>query len=103
MRQRQADHVSHRDIHQQPHEDERPDELVLHLLFIVPHGRGGLNRFARYALCIRRAVARLDDRGDDGIRIGRALIVLHLHGVGQQAHRDALHPRHLAHSLLYMR
>ena len=94
-------HVPHGNIHQRQQKAQRPEQPVLQLrrlmirqLFLLCR----LRLLRRRAALQGSAVARLLHRPDHRLRRG---VALHAHGVGQKAHRAALHPRHLAHGLFH--
>ena len=96
--QRQARHVSHRQVHQRNEKAQAGNQA-----FFQAGGLGvgqcGLQTGVRIG-----AVARsLHGGADSGLHVAARIGgVVHLHGIGEQAHRDLRHAGHGGHRLLHV-
>ena len=103
-RERQSGHMSHRDIHQRDHKQERNHQAELHIGNLFLNMIDRLLRLpGRLRTVYRRAIACVLHRMDDLWGIHRGFVILNRHIVGKQVHRDCADSLHLRHRFLHMR
>ena len=101
-RQRQPDHLAHREVHQDKHENRRNDNTGLHFLQRLVRLRALRRSRCLPAVVHRSRVAAGLDRLYNRLCIARVFVVLDRHAAGEQIYLHAADTRHRRDAFLHM-
>ena len=101
-RQRQPDHLAHREVHQDKHENRRNDNTGLHFLQRLVRLRALRRSRCLPAVVHRSRVAAGLDRLYNRLCVARVFIVLDRHAAGEQIYLHAADTRHRRNAFLHM-
>ena len=101
-RQRQPDHLAHREVHQDKHENRRNDNAGLHFLQRLVRLRALRRSRGLPAVVHRSRVAAGLDRLYNRLCIARVFVVLDRHAAGEQIYLHAADTRHRRDAFLHM-
>ena len=101
-RQRQPDHLAHREVHQDKHENRRNDNAGLHFLQRLVRLRALRRSRGLPAVVHRSRVAAELDRLYNRLCVARVFVVLDRHAAGEQIYLHAADTRHRRDAFLHM-
>ena len=101
-RQRQPDHLAHREVHQDKHENRRNDNTGLHFLQRLVRLRASRRSRCLPAVVHRSRVAAGLDRLYNRLCVARIFVVLDRHAAGEQIYLHAADTRHRRNAFLHM-
>ena len=101
-RQRQPDHLAHREVHQDKHENRRNDNTGLHFLQRLVRLRALRRSRCLPAVVHRSRVAAGLDRLYNRLCVARIFVVLDRHAAGEQIYLHAADTRHRRNAFLHM-
>ena len=101
-RQRQPDHLAHREVHQDKHENRRNDNTGLHFLQRLVRLRALRRSRCLPAVVHRSRVAAGLDRLYNRLCVARVFVVLDRHAAGEKIYLHAADTRHRRNAFLHM-